>query len=143
MAGRGLLNLGIGAAKLSAGVAAAVESGGLLAPLGYYSAVSGIAGNGTAGIFQLIGAATGNLDLGNQGAEVAGAATSISGLVTLVATHGDLEAAGTAAGIEGIGLTSFQAGFGAGSGDSPKWFDYADGTQNANDLMGQGHGVCP
>ena len=107
MAGQAAENFAIGFVKADAaaeaGVVGAPETGGAslaLTFLGLWSA----SGNIVAGGVQLAGAATGETERAERGAQVAAAATSPSGLVTLVVT-GDVGKAARAAAIEGVVLT--------------------------------------
>ena len=128
---RGLLNLGIGVGKVAVGIAVTAETGGFGAALGYYAVSSGIVGNIGAGISQIAGAATGDVEGGEKGADAAQAVGSISGLATLAATKGNICRAAQVAQVEGVALTAF----GAGMGEMPKVPDKLDFGQNAYDLV--------
>lgn len=140
MAARGLLNIGIGVGKVAVGVTVTAETGGLGAFFGSYEIVQGIVGNIGGGVAQLAGAATGNIEGGQTGADAAGAITSILGLGTLAYTKGNLCRATQAAQLEGLALTAF----GAGMGELPRLPDKVDLGQNAYDVItGKGCGPTP
>jgi RHS repeat-associated protein len=103
----GLGNIALGTAKIALGLGATVETGGLAAGLGYYSAYSGLT-NVVGGVAQLYGGITGNITSGQHVADYAASSGSVSGLVTLGIT-GNAQAGATASAIEGIGLASAQA----------------------------------
>lgn len=98
----GLGNVALGSAKIALGLAATAETGGLAAGLGYYSAYSG-ATNIAGGLSQVYGAITGNLEGGQQGADYAASASSVSGLITLAAT-GNAQEGATVSAVEGLAL---------------------------------------
>jgi RHS repeat-associated protein len=114
--GRAFGNVGVGAAKVAlafgAGLAAP-ETGGLSLAVTYYAGVSGV-GNIGAGIFQAIGAVTGDVDTAELGAAAVTSVTSLTGLATAIAT-GNVYAGAEAANVEGLLLIPFGAG--AGSSD--------------------------
>jgi len=100
------VNLALAKAKISAaaGISTTSESGvGALAAA--YLVVSA-SGNVVAGAAQGIGAATGYTKSTETAAEAAAVGTSLAGMVTLVATNGDLNKAGLAAAAEGIVTSS-------------------------------------
>lgn len=137
-AGKGLLNLGIGVGKMAGGIALAVGTDGLGAGVGYYSLVSSF-GNLGAGVSQLAGAASGNVEGGEQGAQVSAVVFSPVGMTTLLATGGNIQTASTAASVEGIVATPATV---LVTGEAPAWYDWADLALNANDLVHQ-PGNCP
>ena len=101
-AGEAALNFALAGTKIKAAAALSdtVETGvGALAVA--YTAWSA-AGNLAAGAIQSIGAATGQTKSFEAAAEIASVATSGSGLITFVATKGNLSKAATAAAVEGI-----------------------------------------
>jgi len=69
------LNLGIGTGKLALGAAAIGGTGGLGTVVGVYGMVS-FMGNFGASFSQLMGAATGNVQGGEEGAEASSVAVS-------------------------------------------------------------------
>lgn len=134
---RGVVNLGIGVGKIAVGLTVTAETGGLGAALGYYSIVSGLVGNIGGGLSQIAGAANGDVEGGEVGADATAAASSIAGLVTLAATKGNICKAAKAAQFEGIATTAV----GAGLGESTSAADTADTVQNVYDLAAGS--LCP
>jgi RHS repeat-associated protein len=104
----GVGNVALGLAKIGLGLGVTAESGGAAVALGYYSAYSGFF-NVVGGISQIYGAATGNLNAGQTGSNVASSLSSVSGIVTLAATQ-NAEAGATASAIEGVALVGLQGG---------------------------------
>jgi hypothetical protein len=135
MAAQGLGNLAIGAGKIGFGATATAETGGLAVGLGIYGIVSGI-GNLGAGISQIAGAASGNVAGGAEGAEAVAVALSPLGIGTMVATNGNLNAAATAAEVEGVLSLPFTAGL---TGEIPTLPDAADAVQNGAELLRRGN----
>lgn len=82
------------------------------------------------------GAATGNIEVGERGADAAAAVSSILGMATLAVTKGETGAGATAAEIEGVGLTPF----GAGLGVNPSIPDLMDTGHIAYKLLNRGKG---
>ncbi len=106
------LNVAVAAVKISeaaAGAVAAPETGGLTLAVTIYQGVSA-AGNIAAAGSQLAGAITGDVKNGEAGAKVVNAATTISGVTTLVATGGDIGKADRAATLENAATTIIGAG---------------------------------
>ncbi len=132
-AGKGVLNLSIGVGKMAGGIALAAGTDGLGAAVGYFAVVNSF-GNFGAGVSQLAGAVSGDIEGGEQGAQASSVVFSPTGMTTLIATGGNLRTASTAASLEGVVLTPATAGF---TGESPAWYDWADLGQNVNDLASQ------
>lgn len=136
-AAKGLGNIILGSVKVAAGIALTAETGGLAAPVGYYAIINGLVGNIGGGIAQLGGALTGNLEEGEKGAQAASAVSSISGLVTLAVTKGNVCRAAQAANIEGLALLPLTVGLGPTAGPAAKIEpgDAVDTGQNAWELI--------
>lgn len=100
---------GVKITEAAAGAVAAPETGGLTLAVTVYQGISA-AGNITAAGSQLVGAITGDVKDGEDGARVANAATTISGITTLAATGGDLDKADRAATLENAATTLVGAG---------------------------------
>ena len=129
---------------MAGGLALTAETGGLAAPVGYYAIVNGFVGNIAGGISQVAGAATGNLEEGERGAQAASATGTISGLVTLAVTKGNVCRAAQAANVEGVALLPLTIGLGPTAGPASKIEpgDAVDTAQNALDLI-TGKGCDP
>jgi RHS repeat-associated protein len=111
LAGKAALNIAVAGVKITeaaAGAAAAPETGGLTLAVTVYQGISA-AGNLAAAASQIAGAVTGDVKSGQAGADVASAATTVSGVATLVATGGNVEKASQAADIEN-GVTTGLSG---------------------------------
>ena len=113
LAANGTLNLTIGVLKVAGGIEATFASGGLLGALGAYSVGSGLVANIGGGLSQLAGAATGQVRQGEEAGNMFAAVGTVSGLVTLFSTKGNVEAAAAAAKIEGVATTPALMGAGA------------------------------
>ena len=127
LAAKGLLNIGIGIGKTAGGIGLTAGSSGLGIGFGGYLIISGIVSNIGGGISQIAGAATGNIEGGEQLANAAATAGTATGFLTLVGTGGNVCKAAKAARYEGVGLAPFMAGLGvestvvdavSGAGDS-------------------------
>jgi len=104
MFGTGLGNLAVGYVKVVAAGGVEIGSDGILTPLALYGAFSA-SGNFAASSMQMTGSLfAANPAPYNQGATIAAAVTSVSGLYKLVSTGGNINAAGDAARTEGIYL---------------------------------------
>jgi hypothetical protein len=113
LAAKGLVSFGVAGAKIGIAdlsAAAAPATGGLSA-LGVAYGLIGASGNIAAGGTQLVGAATGQVQLANQGADVASTVTTVAGFTTLLATGGNMEQASFMAGAESL----FTAGYNGGA----------------------------
>ena len=102
LAGKATLNVAVASVKIAeaaGGAVAAPATGGLTLAVTVYQGI-GAAGNLAAAGSQIVGAITGDVKSGETGAKVASAATTITGIATLVATHGDLDKAARAATLE-------------------------------------------
>ena len=133
-AATGLFNLGVGTAKVAFAQGATAATDGLAklaVGLGAYALASS-AGNFGAGFSQLGGAITGNVEGGEQGAQASAIAVSVLGIGTLLVTKGDVNAAATAAQIEGIATVPLGMGL---TGETPSLSDLGDMGQNAYDLI--------
>jgi RHS repeat-associated protein len=112
LAGKAALNIAVAGVKITeaaAAAAAAPETGGLTLAVTVYQGISA-AGNLAAAGSQLAGAISGDVKSGQEGANVAAAATTISGVATLVATGGNVEKASQAADLENMATTGISAG---------------------------------
>jgi RHS repeat-associated protein len=127
LAAEGLLNIGIGIGKTAGGITLTAGSSGLGVGFGGYLIVSGIVANVGGGLSQIIGAATGNVEGGEQGGNAMAAAGTAVGFLTWTGTGGNVCKAAKAAKYEGAGLAPFMAGLGvestavdavSGAGDS-------------------------
>jgi|SRR6516164_8399334 RHS repeat-associated protein len=136
-AAQGLGNILLGSVKVAGGLALTAETGGLAAPVGFYAIGNGFVENIAGGISQLAGAATGNLEEGEKGAQAASAAGTISGLVTLAVTKGNVCRAAQAASVEGVALSPFLVGLGPSAGPAShiEPGDAVDTVQNAWELV--------
>ena len=134
LAGRGLFNLGVGVAKVGGGVAAVGETGGLAIGLGVYAIESGLVGNIGTGISQIAGAINGDSAGAERGAQAAAAGSTVSGLVTLALTRGNLEDAAAAAQTEGNILAPATVAV----GEPVKPADALDYVQNVYDFLNPG-----
>jgi len=115
MFGNGLLNVAVGATKISAAGAVEVGTSGIGTGLALYGAFSG-SGNLASGTLQTIGAFSSNPASFQQAASGISAVTSITGMTTLLAT-GNLKSAANAARLESFGLFGFN--FGSGGSFNP------------------------
>jgi RHS repeat-associated protein len=130
MAGRGLLNIGIGAGKVAGGIGLIGGTGGVGLFAGGYLILTGVVGNVGAGIVQLAGAANGDADAGHNSDGMAAVGSGL-GLITLVGTGGNVCKAAAAAKWEGLLSTPF----GGGLGVETSIADVADSAQNGYDLV--------
>ena len=111
MFGNGLLNLAVAGTKITGAAAVETGSSGVLTGLALYGVYSA-AGNITTGLIQTVGAFMPNAGLWQQAGSVSAAAGSIPGLVTLVATNGDVSAGVSAARWDGILQFGLKGGLG-------------------------------
>lgn len=70
----------------------------------------GASGNLTAGLIQLTGAITGDVNQASQMANAASTVTTAGGFIMLMITKGDLEATSTAAAFESLGTAGYNGG---------------------------------
>jgi hypothetical protein len=140
---KGVLNLGVGAAKigLAALSGASTPATGPLGGIGAAYLGIGAAGSISAGAIQLIGAITGNVNGTGQAATAATTATSVLGLGALLATGGNLETASNWANIESLGTAGLNGGMTGHLIDQAatfvqKLFLSAELGQNAADVVG-------
>lgn len=140
---KGVLNLGVGAAKigLAALSGASTPATGPLGGVGAAYLGIGAAGNISAGAIQLIGAITGNVNGTGQAATAATTATSVLGLGALLATGGNLQTASNWANIESLGTAGLNGGMTGHLVDqaatfAQKLFLSAELGQNAADAVG-------
>ncbi len=111
LAAKAGLNTGIAAVKTgeaAAGALAAPVTFGATAAVTVYEGI-GAAGNIAAAGLQTVGAITGDVKDYDKAADVVSSVTTISGVTTLVATHGDLEKASRNAAIENLITTGITA----------------------------------
>lgn len=99
---KGELALGLALATPESGPAATAAGTG--AALASISALS----SGMTGTAQIVGAITGKTEEASNVADGLAASTSVSGLITTVATNGDVKKAAAAAAVEGIATSSLK-----------------------------------
>ena len=138
LAGRGLLSIAIGAGKVAGGIGLIGGTGGVGAVFGGYAIISGLVSNVGGGLAQLAGAVNGDGEAAEAGANGAAAVGSVSGLLTLAVTHGNVCKAAQVAKWEGLGLTPFQISQGIEVGVP----DAADAGQNGVEVV-TGRGCSP
>jgi hypothetical protein len=138
MLGTGLGNLGLFGAKITGAAAVEAGSGGLATPLAIYGAWSST-GNLATGTLQLVGAFMPNPQPFNQGAQLAASVTTISGMTTLIATGGNLDAASQAARYEGIFMSGFKVG---ATGNPPNLAQGYSGVLTTANSMGGSSTGC-
>lgn len=108
-----------------------LQTDGLAVGLGAYALASS-AGNFGAGFSQLGAAITGNAEGGEQGAQASAVAVSVLGIGALLVTKGDVNAAATAAQIEGIATVPVGMGL---TGETPSLPHLRDRGQNSYELI--------
>jgi RHS repeat-associated protein len=138
MLGTGIGNLAVGSGKLGGAAALEVGSGGVATALAIYGGWSA-SGNFAAGSLQVLGAFMPDPQPFNQGAQVAASATTITGLTTLVATGGNLDAASQAARWEGIFMSGFKIG---ATGNPPSLAQGYSGVLTTVNSVGGGGAGC-
>lgn len=138
LGGKGLGNIAFGTGKIfggaTIGLGGAAETGGLSLALGFYGIWSG-SGNIAAGSAQLAGAFTCEFAAAEEASNTSGVFTTVFGMGTLVYTGGNMQAASTAANIEGLGLFGLSGGLGEPMHPSDLW----DLFNNTNDLVNGEH----
>ena len=106
------ISLGVATTKIKL-AAASLASIPVTGPVGVAGAAYGIiggVGNGTAGIVQVGGAIWGNTGTASNAANVLTTVTTLGGLITLIATKGDMQAASNAAAFESLGTAGLNGG---------------------------------
>jgi RHS repeat-associated protein len=138
MLGTGLGNIGVAGAKIGAAAAVEVGSTGVGTPLAIIGVWSG-SGNLTAGLLQIVGSAMPDPTAFQQGANVASAATSFSGLGTLMA-GGSVDQAANSAKWEGMLLSGFKWGATGNAPNLPSSYSLVNNA--ANLAAGSSSGGC-
>lgn len=109
---KGVFHIYLGSSKIAAGAAATVATEGVAAPLLIYAVPSGV-GNLASGIAELSTAIVGDESLIEPMEEInsaATAATTVTGVTTLIRTRGDLDAAERNSQFEGLFTGAFVGG---------------------------------
>jgi hypothetical protein len=133
----GLLDFGIGTAKIAGGLFFAPETGAL----SLYGVYSGLSNLGSAGA-ELYGGISGNLEAGEKWSTRASAAGSVSGIATW-AISGNAKYGANASAIEGLAMVGVTGGLAStGTWETPSALDNTvsavDNTSQAAGLIGIG-----